>query len=194
MNLQELSFDNFLSLPKSVQDEVLNDYELIKVMLRKNISEHRYLHSISVAKTCEELAKRHNVDVKKAYLAGLLHDCCKFRDESKLIEYMQKYEKDKLGSNVGIYHSWVAPYYLREKLDFKDEEILNAIYNHTILNSDDKLSLILYIADKREPLRNINDGILQKANSDLFGAYQLLKKDVEDYINTKNERLIKNSI
>ena len=52
------------------------------------------------------------------------------------------------------------------------KEILNAIYNHTIIDSRDKLSLILYLADKREPLRNINDDILDIAKIDLKKAYK----------------------
>ena len=197
MNIKEVTFDNFLSLSIEKQDEILNNPELLKNLIKKNISEHRYRHCLSVAQLCRNLAQYHDVDPDKAYLTGLLHDCCKFPDSNTsgvLEKYLQKYEPEKLNGLCGAYHSWVAPYYLREKLNFKDEEILKAIYNHTILNSADKLSLILYIADKREPLRGIADNILKLAESDLFAAYKLLKKDVENFIKERHERFIDNSL
>lgn len=194
MRIEEITFDNFLALSKSEQEEILNNYDLLKELVKKNISEHRYLHSLSVADTCKQLASYHGVDSNRAYLSGLLHDCCKFKNESILIDYLKKYDSEKLNGCFGAYHSWVAPYYLKEKLGFDDEEVLNAIYNHTILNSNDNLSLILYIADKREPLRGINDNLLELAKTDLLSAYDILKKDVEEYIQSKNERFIKNSI
>lgn len=196
MNIEDVNFDNFLSLPLIEQQQILNDFSLLKQLVKKNISEHRYVHSLSVADVCKHLASFHNVDENKAYLTGLLHDACKFKDDKKylLSEYLEKYDKDKLKLPSGTYHSFVAKYYLKEKLNFNDEEVLNAIYNHTILNSNDKLSLIVYIADKREPTRGINDDVLKIAESDLNKAYEILKKDVEEYIKSKNERLVKNNI
>ena len=133
-------------------------------------------------------------------MAGLLHDCCKFKtpdgsdDTERLIKYLSIYEPAKINGITGAYHSWVAPYYIEEKLDYHDKQVLNAIYNHTILESDDKLSLILYIADKREPLRGVNDNLLELASVDLNKAYNILKKDVEEFVRRKNERFIENSI
>ena len=61
--------------------------------------------------------------------------------------------------------------------------------------SHDKLSIILYIADKREPLRGIDDEIAEIAKKDLMKAYELLDHDVERYLKeVKNERFIKNSL
>lgn len=192
-----ITFDNFLELSKDKQDEILNNYDLLKELVKQNISEHRYKHSLSVADVSMMLAKLYNIDQNKAYLAGLLHDVCKFPDSdtSGLLEkYLEKYEPSKLNGIYGAYHSWVAYYYLKEKLNYQDEEVLNAIYNHTILDSNDTLSLILYIADKREPLRNIDDDVLELAKKDLNKAYNKLKELVKRYVKDKNERFIDNRI
>lgn len=197
MNLEELSFDNFMSLSSKDRKYVINNPEYLKVMVKKNVSKHRYEHSLSVADTCLFLARKHHEDENRAYVAGLLHDCCKFPDSDTsnvLEEYLKYYDPSKLNGIYGAYHSWVAPYYLREKLNFHDSHVLNAIYNHTICNSRDKLSKILYIADKREPLRNIDDNILNIAYTDLDYAFSLLENDVERYIRSKNERFVKSSI
>jgi len=197
MIFSDLSFDNFLELDTDKQKEVLNNYDLLKVMIKKNISEHRYKHSLSTAEVAKELAICHDVDPNKAYLAGLLHDCCKFPDSETsgvLENYLKKYEPSKLNGCYGAYHSWVAYYYLKEKLNFDDEEVLTAIYNHTILESNDKLSLILYIADKREPLRGLEDNTLKIAKTDLMKAYEPLAKKVKKFVEEKNERFVENSI
>ena len=75
----------------------------------------------------------------------------------------------------------------------KDEFKIN-LFKSTICESRDKLSIILYIADKREPLRNINDGILDIAYIDLFKAYRLLRWDVKKYLEENNERFIETCI
>ena len=191
-----ITFDNFYALDSKTRKAYINDIEVLKQMVKQNVSEHRFEHSLSVADTCKSLALKHRVDSNKAYVAGLLHDCCKFSNDKNFIleEYLKYYDPEKLNGAVGIYHSWVAKYYLKEKLNFHDKDILNAIYNHTICNSNDKLSIILYIADKREPLRNIDDGILDIAYVDLFKAKKLLEDDVKKYIEGKNERFVETSI
>lgn len=195
MSKDELSFDNFMSLDSKTRKEIINSGEFLKIMLKKNVKQERYDHSLSVALTAKKLALKHHVNPDKAYIAGILHDCTKDFDEAFHDDYLKYYDPDKMKLPSGIKHSYSAKYYLKEKLNFHDKDILNAIYNHTVCESKDKLSLILYIADKREPLRNIDDGILDLAYADLYKAYDLLHWDVERYIEeVKNERFIKNSL
>lgn len=194
--MSELTFDNFYSLDSKTRKAYINDPEILKQLIKQNISDHRYLHSLSVADTCRSIAYHNGVDPDEAYIAGLLHDCCKFTPdkEYQLEEYLKYYDPKKLNGLKPIYHSWVAKYYLKEKLNFHNSRILNAIYNHTICQSRDKLSMILYIADKREPLRNIDDDILALAHKDLNLAYRKLQEDVKKYLEEHNERFIENSI
>ncbi|MBQ4345645.1 MAG: HD domain-containing protein, partial [Oscillospiraceae bacterium] len=46
-------------------------------LLRARLSKKRFVHSVNVAESARELAVRWNADPDWAYLAGLLHDCCK---------------------------------------------------------------------------------------------------------------------
>ena len=195
MNREEICFDDFHTYPSKVRKEILNDCSLLKVMLRKNLNEHRYAHSLSVADTCESLAKSHHVDPKKAYVTGLLHDCTKNFPYEFHELYLKHYDPDKLVYPEPILHSFTAKYYLKEKLRLHDSDILNAVYNHTICNSRDRLSLILYIADKREPLRGIDDGILELAHQNLYKAAEASTASTEIYIReNKHERFIENRI
>ena len=181
MNYEDITFDSFMSLHSKTRKKVLNDTELLKILIRKNIKKSRYEHSVSVAETARDLALCHHVDPDK--------------DLPLLEEYLKYYDKEKLNGITGAYHSWAAPYYLKEKTNFHDKDILRAIYNHTICNSRDKLSMSLYIADKREPLRGIDDDIIRLARKDLIKAFKMLNWNVERYIKeVKNERFIENRI
>lgn len=198
MKIKNVTFDNFLTLSKKDQELIFNDFDLLEDLVkRNNLTKHRYEHSLSVAKLSKELATYHNVDPNKAYLAGLLHDVCKFKDAEEsheLEKILEKYEPEKLNGIYGAYHSWAAYYYLKEKTNFNDEEVLRAIYNHTICNDDSPLSLIVYIADKREPLRKINDDIVDIAKKDLYLARKKLDESVKEYIESINEKYFGNSL
>ncbi|MBQ3296021.1 MAG: bis(5'-nucleosyl)-tetraphosphatase (symmetrical) YqeK [Erysipelotrichaceae bacterium] len=195
MNFENICFDDFMSYDSKTRKKIINDPELLKIMVRKNLKKSRYDHSLSVAYLSRELAELHHVDPDKAYITGLLHDCTKYLTNDQHDEYFRFYDRDKLNAPEPIKHSFSAKYYLKEKLNFHDKDILNAIYNHTICSSKDRLSLIIYIADKREPLRNIDDGIVELARKDLYKAYDALLRDVERYIKeVKNEGFIENSL
>ena len=50
----------------------------------------RFRHTIGVADTSACLASRYGVDMQKAYISGLLHDCAKcVPDEQKITECEQ---------------------------------------------------------------------------------------------------------
>ena len=156
--------------------------ELFKEGLKQLLKPKRYEHSLSVAKVAKSLALAHHVDPRKAYLAGLLHDITKYLSEEEAYNYLKYYDEDKLSDPKAIWHSYTAYYYLKEHLHLYDEEVLNAIYHHSDGLSHSKLAMIIYIADKREPLRQIDDNILNLAYSDLYKAFEVLKCDVKEYV------------
>lgn len=192
--LENITFDNFMHLDSKTRKFIINDIESLKVLVSKNLNEKRFAHTLSVADVCYNLAKKHHVDPTKAYVAGLLHDVCKYLSKEEYESYLKHYDPDILEYPIGTYHGFVAKYYLKEKMNFHDSEILNAIYNHTLPKSKDKLTRILYIADKREPLRKIDDNILDLAFIDLNKAYQLLVIEVEEYLKGNNEEFIGNRL
>ena len=55
------------------------DINEMQSLLQTKLKPQRYAHCIGVMNTAVELAKRFNVDEKKAALAGLLHDWQKRR-------------------------------------------------------------------------------------------------------------------
>ena len=49
----------------------------LTALLKARLSKKRFTHSVNVARASHMLAERWGADPARAYLAGLLHDCCK---------------------------------------------------------------------------------------------------------------------
>ena len=125
--------------------------------LKDNVSEHRLQHILGVEKMCEELAIHHNIDHKKAAQAGLMHDLAKFFSPPKLLD-MAKKEYNEIDSvclsNPHLLHADVSAIVARDTFNVTDEDILEAIRNHTLGNPEmSDLSCIVFIADALEPNR-----------------------------------------
>lgn len=134
----------------------------LREKLKKLLDEERFTHSISVEITAAKLAKSHKINVKKAAVAGLLHDCARWMDEANLLNTAKKaYIKIDpfLRAHPKLLHSELSTYFAKDYFGIKDKEILTAIKNHTIGRPNmSKLEKIIYIADHVEPGRG-HEGI-----------------------------------
>lgn len=176
------------------------DIEKINNYLKEHLSEHRYIHSISVADTAKELAGRFNCDKDKAYIAGLLHDIAKQYNDDKLLELAKKYNiklsKDDI-DNKGIIHSYVGAYLAKEIFNI-DDEIFNAIYTHSLGDYKmSKLQKIIFIADFIEPKRKfIKDipEVVEASKEDLDKCLLLTFKRNIEYIKSKGQNIHKKTV
>ncbi len=62
----------------------------LKDILKIRLSKKRYVHSLNVAKTAEELAVRYGYDAEKCLLAGLVHDICKELPDEEQLELVRR--------------------------------------------------------------------------------------------------------
>jgi len=184
------NFDSYVNYPNSIKKKIKESIKHQEEMLKNSMSERRYLHSMSVAETAKRIAESHNLDGVKAYKAGLYHDLTKEKPFVYHHEILEKYDPDKLKYDLSIRHSFSCKYYLMYNFDEHDEIVLNAVYNHTLCSSKDPYDRILYIADKREPRRNINDDVLETSFKDIDEAYNKLLVYVKEYLNSIGEEWI----
>ena len=121
--------------------------------LKGNLDEERLLHSLGCAQEASSLAEKFGLDSKKAYIAGLLHDCAKCLSKEKLFEigsHLDLVEGED--TNSKIIHAPVSAYLAKEEFGIEDEEILSAIRWHTLGRADmTEFEKILFLADKIEP-------------------------------------------
>lgn len=140
------------------------DIDKLKQKLIKKVDEARFTHSIGVAYTAAALAMVHcksedtSEFIEKALVAGLLHDYAKCFNGEEMIEKCEKHNiamSEIERENPFLLHGKLGAYYVREKLDIKDEDILGAITWHTTGKPDmSLLEKIIYTADYIEPGRD----------------------------------------
>lgn len=129
-----------------IKPEILN-------YLEKNLSCQRVKHCINVSKFSAALAKKHNANVQKAQIAGLIHDCAKNKSAKEQIALCSNKKKikyfDLIAKNApDLLHSYNSALIAEEIFNIKDKDILKAAANHTL--GDENMSLlekIIYIAD-----------------------------------------------
>lgn len=138
----------------------MNEVE-IKRILKKNLSDKRFIHILCVQELTVELAKLYKIDCNKANLAALLHDCAKWMSPEELMQAAKDYniELDEIEQHqIQILHAIVGAYWAKENFQIYDEEILRAIRLHTTGDSDmSLLDKIIYVADYAEPTREYSE-------------------------------------
>ncbi|GAB2703954.1 bis(5'-nucleosyl)-tetraphosphatase (symmetrical) YqeK [Paenibacillus thermoaerophilus] len=125
---------------------------------RSQMPAKRWQHTLGVVETSVKLAEQFGADPRKAEIAAVLHDYCKFwpvdkqlrilRDNPELPQDLPEYDNALLHSHVG---AWIA----RHELGIDDEEVLDAIRWHTSgrvgMTALDK---VVCLADYIEPNRD----------------------------------------
>lgn len=126
-------------------------------IVKEQLTEHRYQHTLGVADTAIILAKQFGVDEKKAELAAIFHDYAKFRpkDEMKEIIVTQGFPQDLLKYNTELWHAPVGAYLAEHEAGISDQEVLDAIRFHTSGRKGmTALEKVIYLADYIEPGRH----------------------------------------
>lgn len=133
------------------------DLKKIRKSMEKELDAKRFEHTLGVAYTAAALAMCHDVDPIKAETAGLLHDCAKCLSDDKKIAVCKKNNME-INSverrNPYLLHAKAGCCIAKNKFNIDDQDILNAIFNHTTGRPGmSTLEKIIYIADYIEPSR-----------------------------------------
>ncbi len=156
-------------------------------MIQSVMCENRYRHSVSVAELSKELAISHGVDEHKAYLAGLLHDVCKEWPYEKASIWMQYLNPSLIHHHKNIWHAYIAAQYVKRYYRVRDKQICHAIKNHVQGSTKHKLSMIVYIADKLDPLRGYDSKpLIDLSKKDLKKGYEEVQKQQALYLKRRN--------
>ena len=133
------------------------DLKKIRKSMEKELDARRYEHTLGVAYTAAALAMCYDIDPIMAETAGLLHDCAKCLSDDKKISVCRKnnMEINSVESrNPYLLHAKAGYCIAKNKFDIEDQDILNAILNHTTGRPGmSTLEKIIYIADYIEPSR-----------------------------------------
>ncbi|MBS4173607.1 bis(5'-nucleosyl)-tetraphosphatase (symmetrical) YqeK [Bacillus sp. FJAT-49736] len=125
-------------------------------IVKEQLTEKRYVHTVGVMETAIELARMYGADEKKAEISAIFHDYAKFRplDEMKRIIRDQHFDPRLLKFNPELWHAPVGAYLVEKEVGITDSEILSGIRYHTSGRIGmSLLDKIIYLADYIEPGR-----------------------------------------
>ena len=163
--------------------------------IRGYIKETRFIHSLSVARLAYDIAKKHQLDYQKAYIAGVLHDIAKGIDKDEELALMKQFYPEYLDIGAYAYHQFLGEMIAKRDFGVQDEEVLAAIKYHTTGRKDMCwLEKLIYAADKIDPNRKYDstelvNSIMEDFNS---GFITILKANYE-YLKT-NKKSIDNRL
>lgn len=171
--------------------------ESINTKLSECLDEYRYKHTLGVANTAASLAKENDYDDKKAYLAGLLHDCAKAYSSS---EYVNMARERNIAVNEveynhpGLLHAKLGASFAGEIYGVYDQDILNSIICHTTGKPEmTLLDKIVYISDYIEPGRSKQERlaeIREEAHINLDKCLLMILEDSYNYISSYDKTCI----
>lgn len=148
--------------------------------LADNVPTSRIQHILGVEQLSMELAQHYHLDLDKAAQAGLLHDLAKYFKPTVLLEMARNdgMEVDPVcEATPHLLHADVSAIVARDQFGIEDEEVLQAIRNHTLGRPDmSALSCIVFLADTLEPTRGHTpelQALRQVSRQDLYKAVWL---------------------
>ncbi|MBN8200621.1 bis(5'-nucleosyl)-tetraphosphatase (symmetrical) YqeK [Bacillus sp. NTK034] len=125
-------------------------------IVKEQLTEHRYIHTVGVMETAISLAAEYGADIKKAELAAIFHDYAKFRPKEEMREIIIKegMPSELLEYNSELWHAPVGAFLTEKEVGINDKEVLDAIRYHTSGRPGMALlEKIIYLADYIEPGR-----------------------------------------
>lgn len=168
----------------------------MKQCVEKQVGKSRFKHTLGVMEIARQLAIIHGEDAHKAAVAALLHDIAKEFSPVKARMFCEQYQiplDDYLERNIHLVHGNIGACIAREQCDIHDEDVLNAIANHTLGQRNmSTLEKIIYLADIIEPNRRPHVGLeeLRKlAYINLNDAMRVALYSNIAYLNAKNKEV-----
>lgn len=173
----------------------INEHGLYFDFIKQVMSEKRYAHSLSVATLCKDIAKVHHLDEKKAYLSGLLHDIMKeyrMMNQEAAKTVLKIMKPELLEYKEAIWHGYLGSFVCKHMLHIYDRDILMAIENHVLGDCLNPYAMILYAADKLDPLRGYDSSeTIALIKKDLYKGFYEVHKQQSAYLGKENVSGIK---
>ncbi len=164
------------------------DYER---MISQAVSPSRFIHSKGVRVTAARLARRYDLPMQKAAVAGILHDCAKNMELARLqtIARQTRLTQDPvtLSSNA-LLHGPVGAQVAKMRYHISDTHILNAIRYHTTGRAGmHPLELIVFVADAIEPSRKYPglQVVREQADTDVRLSALTSLAGTQEFVKTK---------
>ena len=157
--------------------------------IKGRMKETRFNHSCSVAHLAYRIAKRHQLDYSRAYIAGILHDIAKDIDKNESLALMKQFYPDFVDIGAFAYHQFLGEKFAKDDFGVVDEEILGAIKYHTTGKANmNWLEKLIYATDKIDPNRGYDSsGLIQAMENGLDSGFEIVLKANYEYLEEKKK-------
>ncbi len=129
-------------------------------LMKEILDEKLYRHSLGVAEAAASLAEHYEIDVQKAFFAGIVHDYGKHYSSSELIKKAEELDisLDRFTLQEDrLLHAPIGAALLKKELQVTDSEVLRAVTYHTTGRSGmSSLEKMIYLADYIEKGRDFS--------------------------------------
>lgn len=130
--------------------------EQLKQMVKQQMPEQRWQHTLGVIEASLHLADRYGADRDQAELAAILHDYAKYWPTEALRQIIRNegLPAELLQYDKQLWHAPVGAFIAEHELGIDDEHVLNAIRYHTSGRAGmTLLEKVICVADYIEPGR-----------------------------------------
>ncbi|MFD1358271.1 bis(5'-nucleosyl)-tetraphosphatase (symmetrical) YqeK [Fictibacillus halophilus] len=163
-------------------------------IVKKHLTEHRYVHTLGVLETSLKLAQLYGADLNKTETAAIFHDYAKFRPKDEMREIVKKENlpQDLLLFGSEVLHAPVGAFLVEKEIGIQDEEVLSAIYYHTTGNGNmNTLEKVIFLADYIEPNRQFPgvEEVREEAEKDLNKACLMAVKNTINFLMKQNQKI-----
>lgn len=170
-------------VPEAVLAYIYANRLYIKDFVKERVDEKRYRHSVSVANLCEEMALANGLDGQKAYLIGLFHDIAKRLPLEEMEKWMDAICPEHKHYAPPVWHGFVGSEIVDRIFYLQDPEIKAAIYHHVLGTSENPYAMIVFCADKTDPLRDYDSTKeIALCKKDIKAGFQWIKEENEKYL------------
>ncbi|MEG2376946.1 MAG: bis(5'-nucleosyl)-tetraphosphatase (symmetrical) YqeK [Clostridia bacterium] len=144
----------------------------IEEEVKARLSARRYGHTMRVAHTAQELARRYGVNEHDAYTAGLLHDVTRELSREEQLKLCEKHGiiLDNVSKETpALMHAITGAFVAKHEFHASDE-ICSAVRYHTVGRAEmTRLERVIWLSDMIEPAREFRgvDKLRTLANEDL---------------------------
>ena len=180
----EIRLGNKLNyLPEDVLRYIYRNRLYVKDFVAARLTEKRYKHSLSVAKLCEDFALNNGYDMHIAYYIGLFHDIAKYMPKDEMVKWMNSICPENMEYPVAVWHGFVGAAVTKDIFLIDDPIIYNAIYHHVLGTSKDPYAMMVFCADKLDPLRGYDSSkLIEICNKDIKEGFDLVVQQNREYL------------
>ena len=163
--------------------------ENLTMAIKNRLPAGRFLHTLGVEETAQNLANKYGMDTERVRIAALLHDIAKPLGTEEILRICQEggdpVGEEELASEK-VLHAKAGAVLARRDFHITDEEILSAIRFHTTGRPEmTLLEKIIFIADYIEPGRSKApnlEKIRREAQIDLNRCICMIARDTLQHL------------